>query len=585
MRYEYKQRQGGSYIYVLFLLVMLSTLGIAALGSAIYGFKLEKASFQTESDFVHAEAAIHRYQFYLNLNEEYYQNNDKLQNEVKSAISEGLIREGDPYIVDDDKNIFIESITLKSDGTYQYIPKYYAYKEGYYSVLIDENQTITEEESIKKNTPQRTTIIVTYYKNDPDNGRILGIRRKKDDGSYESKNVKASIKRKIETQFARKQFTELAYLSDYEDEIWWGDREKFYGPFHTNGDLYVNGNPTFHGPVTYSGDVRGRRWDGEKIVTYPIEDPMREKPGVFLQGIHKVPPIEFPKTVTELKRLVDPNHIYTGVIRIRFDQNHPDQYFIQQMQSKEGNFDGVYDPNWGAEQGPIDFPKNGVIYVQNDLNPEMIDGKRRYYEIANMNIDPVRDSRNYSIMKSHYLLHKWGFDIMNSDYDREQTLTKGQQANVFVRGDLTGRLTIVSENNIYINGDIRYTERDKSLLGLIANYDVLVNHFDFKVNMGFARIDVLEDYGDDGIYIDGVIYAGRQFGYELYKDSRDYSKKGYINLNGAIINHDRGYVGEVNRAGFDKKYSYDERLQSTTPPYFIQPINAPWEIRYERERN
>ncbi|MCT4662309.1 MAG: hypothetical protein N4A40_10645 [Tissierellales bacterium] len=582
-----KSRDGGGIIYVLFLLVMLSTLGIAVLSSSVYGIKLERQAFEVETDFVHAEAAIHRYQFFLNLNEEYYESTYKMDNEVDQAIANGVIRRGEAYPISDDKNIFIKSITKNDDGDFEYEPNYYAYDNGYYSVIIDKKKTITEEEAIRKNTQPAITIITTYYEKDTKNGQLIDIRYKKKDGSYENIQVPCSVKRKLETKFARKQFTELAYLSDHEDEIWWANGESFKGPFHTNGDLYIQETPKFYGPVTYSGAIKGRKWNGRRYQTYEISNPGTSRPDVFLGGVTKVPTIEFPKTVESIKDIVEPDHLYTGNIRIRFDKNHPKKYFVQQLQSKKHQyFDDVFLLAWSDEQGPKNFPENGVIYIKNDIAPAMRDGKRINYDIANSQIDPRRDSRNYQNLKAKYIEKKWGFGEVANDSNAGQIVTKNQQANVFVKGDLDGRLTIVSENNIYINGDINYMEKQKSLLGLIANYDVLINHYRAENRGGFSLdTNIKENYGSDGITVNAAIYAGRQFGFELYKDSNDYNRKGYLNLHGALINHERGFVGVIKQSGFDKRYSYDDRLQSTTPPHFIQPINAPWEIKYERERN
>jgi hypothetical protein len=582
---ETKSRRGGILIYVLFLLVMLSTLGIAMLSSAIYGIKTERKAFEVEADFVHAEAAIHRYQFFLNLNEEYYESTVKMDNEVDQAIANGVIRKGEAYPISDDKNIFIKSITKNDDGDFEYEPNYYAYDNGYYSVLIDKKKTLTDEQAIKENTQSAVTIITTYYEKDDRNGQLLDIRYKKKDGSYENIKVPCSVKRKLETKFARKQFTELAYLSDHEDEIWWANGESFKGPFHTNGDLYIQETPKFYGPVTYSGAIKGRSQNGQ---IYEIVNPGKAKPQVFLNGATKIPTIEFPKTVDSIKDVVEPEHMYTGNIKIRFDKSHPNKYFVRQLQCKDyRNYGSYFFLVWSEEQGPKDFPTNGVIYVKNDVDPVIRNGKRINYDIANSKIDPRSNYSEYIRLRENYRNNKkWGNKAFANLQNRGQIVTKGQQANVFVKGDLEGRITIVSENNIYINGDIKYLEKQNSLLGLIANYDVLINHYKAEDRgTWYLYKNVKENYGSDGITVNAAIYAGRLFGFELYKDNEDYNRKGNLNLHGALINRDRGFVGVIRRSGFDKKYSYDERLQSRIPPHFIQPINAPWEIKYERERN
>ena len=47
-------------------------------------------------------------------------------------------------------------------------------------------------------------------------------------------------------------------------------------------------------------------------------------------------------------------------------------------------------------------------------------------------------------------------------------------------------------------------------------------------------------------------------------------------MRGSIAQKWRGAVGTTGGTGFDKDYSYDARLQFSSPPYFPQWINAAW---------
>ena len=51
--------------------------------------------------------------------------------------------------------------------------------------------------------------------------------------------------------------------------------------------------------------------------------------------------------------------------------------------------------------------------------------------------------------------------------------------------------------------------------------------------------------------------------------------------NGAIAQNFRGPVGTGGASitsGYVKNYNYDDRLRYTTPPYFLSPIQAPWDV-------
>ena len=576
-----QNRTGGIFILVLFILVGLTVLGMSVITTSLYGLKMERQNYEREEDFAHTEAGIHRYQFFLNLNEDYYENLELLEGELNYEISQGRVNTGQEYPIGDNKNIFIKSMRKNTDGTFTYTPNYYPYENGYYKVEIDKTQTQSERNSgLLEGDRQQLTILTTYYEDKPGGTERIPVRI---ENTEQNKTV--IVKRKIETRFARKQFTETAYLSDVEGSIWWATGETFNGAFHTNSDIHILGTPQFNGPVTYSGSVIARDAYGS---SYEVSNPATTLSNVFLQGIVKVPIVQFPNTVEDIQIIVKPEHKYTGMVWIRFDKDHPDKYFIKRRTVKEHEyFTDYFMPEWRAEEGPIDIPSNGLIYVANETDPvlENHNGELRRSNYYIANDSDSRTLQQYYNLTAAYRQKKWGIpedDIVG--VAEGDLYTSGQQGNVFIEGELSGGVTIVAENNIYITGDLVYLDPQKDILGLIANYDVLVNHFAAKADFMSPRQEI-ETFENNEININAAIYAGRKFGFELYKDNSDYNRKGFINLNGALINKKRGYVGVIGQAGFDKNYTYDTRLQSMTPPHFIQPINAPWEIKYERERN
>jgi hypothetical protein len=61
------------------------------------------------------------------------------------------------------------------------------------------------------------------------------------------------------------------------------------------------------------------------------------------------------------------------------------------------------------------------------------------------------------------------------------------------------------------------------------------------------------------------------------------SRVGTLNVTGAIAQYYRGAVGTTgnNGAGYLKNYVYDNRLETTEPPSFIEPIKSDWVIGRE----
>lgn len=68
-------------------------------------------------------------------------------------------------------------------------------------------------------------------------------------GEYESKDG-VTITKEIEVKVKEPSFSEFAYFSNIEGNIWWTGDDNVSGPFHTNDNLQVQGHPTFDGPTT-----------------------------------------------------------------------------------------------------------------------------------------------------------------------------------------------------------------------------------------------------------------------------------------------------------------------------------------------
>jgi hypothetical protein len=132
---------------------------------------------------------------------------------------------------------------------------------------------------------------------------------------------------------------------------------------------------------------------------------------------------------------------------------------------------------------------------------------------------------------------------------------------VTVRGTVDGQLSIAALNDVRIDDDVVYADRDVStsddLLGLIAEDDVIVN--DNIANQ-------------TNCVIDGSIFTRTgSFTVENYNSG---SPRGNLHVLGSIVQKERGlvatYSGSDLNTGYYKRYRYDERLSDLNfrPPYF-----------------
>jgi hypothetical protein len=143
-----------------------------------------------------------------------------------------------------------------------------------------------------------------------------------------------------------------------------------------------------------------------------------------------------------------------------------------------------------------------------------------------------------------------------------------QPGTVYLNGGkVTGRLTIASENDMTVGGNITYTTdpvahpTSTDALGLLSYDDIYV---------GTSAPNNLTI--DAAIMATGASSAANSpgsFGVNNYNSG---SPRGNLNVYGGIVQEVRAPVATVNNGsvvtGYSKNYSYDPRFINTPPPYY-----------------
>jgi len=157
--------------------------------------------------------------------------------------------------------------------------------------------------------------------------------------------------------------------------------------------------------------------------------------------------------------------------------------------------------------------------------------------------------------------------------------------DAYVSGTYSKPLTIAAEENLTINGEIYPTSVAGKLgaeptgtdtLGLIAGRYVRVYHPLTSTNCGSAENEPTS-LENPWIYA-AILSTNHSFAVDNYACGE---LLGNLNVYGAIAQRFRGIVGLVGTSGYVKDYKYDERLAVDEPPYFLNPINAGWEVSRE----
>ena len=165
--------------------------------------------------------------------------------------------------------------------------------------------------------------------------------------------------------------------------------------------------------------------------------------------------------------------------------------------------------------------------------------------------------------------------------------------NVYVRGTYSGRLTIASENDIIVDGNL--VRSGNGMLGLIANNFVRVFHpFSNPASATTTTTQTSKSScgsGSNGtgttsnMRIDAAILSiQHSFIVDHYSCG---NPLGTLTVNGAIAQKFRGAVGTFSQStgqavsGYSKRYTYDDRLRYISPPHFLDPVESAWRVQRE----
>ena len=329
--------------------------------------------------------------------------------------------------------------------------------------------------------------------------------------------------------------------------------ESVNGPMHTEDHVGVRGEPIF-GRNEYDRIEFGQSVGGDE--GYSNEGSGTANP--LFKGDH-IPPkevlsIEPPPGDEELQHIVEPAYLYKEKTEIALEgstmtvKTHVGTHTVKEEEEgkKEETKTGVA------------FPPNGVIYVAGGCSETY---------------SPFGPKPAYSADTAC--------------------------GNVYVHGEYTSSLTIASENDIVINGNITTPHNGEgkptsnALLGLIANNFVRIYH---PLTGSREKAEYLKcgtsvndttvepkDLNEPTVY--AAILAVK---HAVIVDNFDCGTPtlGHLNIYGAVAGlFTNGMTGVISGStlihGYGYNANYDNRLQVEEPPHFLNPIQAAWYVQRE----
>ncbi len=389
--------------------------------------------------------------------------------------------------------------------------------------------------------------------------------------------------------------------------VYFGPHDVLYGPIYTNDSIYVYGQPNFG---SNSNPQTVTTHDPHCLFVDPIDN-VGSPPacsnapsyvGAYNQSTSSdnAPFEPLPSTDSALASIAARSGcLYSGPTTITLSNSGTTEYMTVTSPDTPYSSSGVNEndapsnPN-NCGTGKVPAPVNGVVFVQNTPSSQTCQA------FANP-FDGEAPNGTYSQLGLYY----------------GQTGSPDCEGDAFVRGTVSGALTIATQNDIVVDGNITYADCGSSfnstyanqcayntapgvpndVLGLIAYAYVEVDR-PLATSNGTtfvmtscgaqgAQPPPLCDPGAGGLTIDAAILALNDgFGVNNYafqgNGNFNGNSEGVLDVYGTIAQDYRPAVGTFSgntlASGYSKYYVWDSRLEYVNVPDYLDPGTPHWSI-------
>jgi hypothetical protein len=198
---------------------------------------------------------------------------------------------------------------------------------------------------------------------------------------------------------------------------------------------------------------------------------------------------------------------------------------------------------------------------------------------ANMTVtNPVGSAPRTMAFPSNGVVYVQSTSCGIAGYSRSQTYTNPTGCgDLWISGTSSTSLTFATDNDIIVNGNL--LQSGSAEMGLIANNFVRVYH---PVTWQNGNCQANAANSPKNVEIDAAILSlAHSF---LVDNWYCGASLGTLTVKGAIAQRYRGPVGTTTGTGYIKNYAYDDRFRFTSPPYFLDPIQAGWKVIRQNEQ-
>jgi Tfp pilus assembly protein PilX len=367
-------------------------------------------------------------------------------------------------------------------------------------------------------------------------------------------------------------YAEYSFWVDDNGSVVFATDDIFDGKVHTGSEPYFSGSPIFNGKFTSSASTYG----SDPGSTNSVKFNEGYEYGVELDEMSEVS-LDDMQTHATTNTTTD-TLLLTGATEIYFN-------YTQILISNEN--EGWTDHSYTLADEQLVYIQGGMVTTTNTTTTTT----EEYVNVGNNNGDyKKKNNGEYKYVGDN----NGKYELQISTSTSTEISTEDSPGTLTLSGGkLDGRLTIITEDDIYINNSIEYAldpldtnacntaiaeaadlgEDDdydavvNDALGLVSGDDVIVTTEAPKNIQIDASIMALGD--DSGTqYSDSHKYDDYYDGCFVVDDFDDDTDRGNIYLLGGIIQSDRGPVGLTSGEGYSKNYAFDLRFSAYPPPYF-----------------
>jgi hypothetical protein len=160
-----------------------------------------------------------------------------------------------------------------------------------------------------------------------------------------------------------------------------------------------------------------------------------------------------------------------------------------------------------------------------------------------------------------------------------------RNGDLYIRGEISGRMTAAAENYVYITGDLTYDDPNQDLLGLVGQNAVWVwnpmytattcTRYDWRGNCTSTSTSTSPMLGTNRNIYASLLSVAHTIQVQNYDKGND---RGTLKIVGSMAQKFRGPVGTGSSSGvatgYSKSYNYDARLTYTAPPKYLTPTST-----------